>query len=85
LASRVTYKASVAKDLKRLDKPTSGMLLTRIETDLAANPELGKALTGTFKGLHRFRVGDYRVIYSRSPGSILVLRIGHRKDIYRAR
>lgn len=45
----------------------------------------GKALTGKLKGLWRFRVGDYRVI-ARIDGAtitILVLDIGHRKDIYK--
>ena len=35
--------------------------------------------------LHRLRVGDYRVIYSIEGKRlvILVIRIGHRKDVYK--
>lgn len=83
MASKVTYKASVTSDLRRLDKPTSRRLLNKIEQDLAPNPDLGLALTGEFRGLFRYRVGDYRVIYAKATDGILVLRIGHRRDVYR--
>jgi mRNA interferase RelE/StbE len=33
--------------------------------------------------LYRVRVGDYRIIYSISNSSVLVLKIGHRKDVYK--
>jgi mRNA-degrading endonuclease RelE of RelBE toxin-antitoxin system len=31
----------------------------------------------------KYRVGDYRVIYAVLGNEVLVLRIGHRKDIYK--
>jgi len=34
-------------------------------------------------GSYRFRVGDYRVIFDINNDEIIVLRVGHRKDIYR--
>ena len=45
----------------------------------------GRPLVGTFKGLFKFRVGDYRIIYSieKNRLTIFVLRILHRKDVYR--
>lgn len=35
--------------------------------------------------LYRFRVGDYRVVYElrRHALVVLVIKIGHRKDVYR--
>ena len=83
MASRVVYKASVEQDLRRLDKPAARRILEKIEHDLAANPDRGAPLTGEFRGLFRYRVGDYRIVYSKIPDGILVLRIGHRRDIYR--
>ncbi len=37
------------------------------------------------KGLYRARVGDYRVVYSAEHARlvVLVVRIGHRREIYR--
>jgi len=81
---RVIYKASVEKDLKKIDKTEAKKILNRIEGDLAKDPDKGSALSGTFQGLYRYRIGDYRVIYTKTVDGILVLRIGHRRDIYRA-
>jgi mRNA interferase RelE/StbE len=34
-------------------------------------------------GGYRFRIGDYRVIFDIEGDEIVVLRVGHRKEIYR--
>ena len=45
----------------------------------------GKALTGEFKGLYRWRTGNIRVIYEIQNKQliVLVLKIGQRQDVYR--
>ena len=58
-------------------------ILNRLERNLSANPNAGIPLTGEFHGLFKYRVGDYRVIYAKTPEGVLVVRIGHRKDVYR--
>lgn len=83
---KVFYLDSVEKDLERLDRPTRKRILDKIEKHLAKDPKgLGKALTGQFKGLWRYRVGDFRVIYKVAEEEILIVvaRIGHRKNVYR--
>lgn len=50
------------------------------------NPRtLGKALSGPLGTLGRYRIGDYRVIceIQHSAVTILVIRIGHRGEVYR--
>jgi mRNA interferase RelE/StbE len=81
--ARISYKASVRKDLKGLDRKTVERILDAIEADLAAHPGKDKALKGQFAGLYSYRVGEWRVIYSIIGESILILRIAHRKDSYR--
>jgi len=34
-------------------------------------------------GSYRFRIGDYRVIFDLEGDDIVILRVGHRRDIYR--
>jgi len=34
-------------------------------------------------GTYRFRVGEYRVIFDVEGSDIVILRVGHRKEIYR--
>jgi mRNA interferase RelE/StbE len=44
---------------------------------------LGKPLQGIFKGLYRYRYGNYRIIYTidRTVVMILILRIADRKNV----
>jgi mRNA interferase RelE/StbE len=82
LTHSIVYKASVQRDLKRISKTEVSHILNQVEQELAANTDAHPALKGEFAGLRRFRVGDYRVIYAILGQEVLVLRIGHRKDVY---
>lgn len=64
-----------------------GRIKIRIEK-LAADPTPHgcKKLTGVTDGqypVYRVRQGDYRILYSVRPIIIVILDIGHRKDVYR--
>lgn len=83
MAYKIVYKASVERDLKRIAKTEAKRILNKIEKDLSNNPDKGEPLKGSFQGLYRYRVGTYRVIYTKTVDGILVLRIGHRKAVYR--
>ena len=52
---------------------------------LAKDPLLGKSLTKNLSGLYSYRSGDYRIIYKVLHRQILIiiLTVGHRKDIYK--
>ena len=83
MSYKIEYKSSVVRDLKKLDKSVAGRILDQLEMNLSENPDSGQPLTGQFKGLFKYRVGDYRIIYTRTVEGILVLRIGHRSKVYR--
>lgn len=78
----VVYKKSVHRDLRKLSKPEARRVLDRIENKLSRDPESNPVLKGPFAGLRKFRVGEYRVIYAILDADVLILRIGHRKDVY---
>ena len=82
---RVEYAKSVTKDLKSLPKPLRARALNVAEDILARDPYQGKPLAGPYKGVYRFRVGEYRIVYSieKERLVVLVLRIRHQKDVYR--
>lgn len=76
-----------AKDLKKL-KRTNPKLLSRLIKaidSLRLNPYQGKSLKGDKKGCHSLRKNDYRIIYEVYPHQkiIHVIRVGHRREIYR--
>jgi len=81
----IKFKASVTKDLRCLGRQEGQRVLTHIYENLAKNPRLGIPLKGDKNKLWRYRVGDYRVVYSFSDSElwILVVHIAHRKDVYR--
>lgn len=83
MAVKVEYKASVANDLRRLDRSTALRVLGRIEKALVIEGKKGEPLAGEFAGMYRLRVGEYRVVYARTDEGYLVLRIGHRREVYR--
>jgi mRNA interferase RelE/StbE len=85
LAFNIRYKASVTKDLKKLDPKDTSKLLGKIEQKLGSGGEKGYPLKGNFSGLFSLRLGDYRIIYTKIENSFLVLRISHRREVYRKR
>ena len=80
----VSILRSAQKSLAAIPPVSQDRLITAI-CRLAASPRpLGvKKLTG--REAWRIRVGDYRVIYEISDAdlTILVVNVGHRKEIYR--
>jgi len=59
-------------------------LIREIEK-LSINPLLGKKLHGSHEEFRRIRISNYRIIYyiNYQTTSILLVKVGHRKDIYR--
>jgi mRNA interferase RelE/StbE len=86
LAYRVLWHEHALNDLKEFDRQTAGKIVSRVKGYLSQDPEkLGKPLKGVLKGLYRYRIGDYRIMYSidRAENQISILYVGRRKDIYR--
>jgi mRNA interferase RelE/StbE len=82
LAYSVGYKNSVQRDLRKLPRSEVRRVLDQIEEELSKNAENYPVLKGRFAGLRKYRIGDYRVIYAVLGNDVLILRIGHRKDVY---
>lgn len=85
MAWKVEYSAAALKALRRLDSPIQRRILSFIETRVMDDPRrVGKALQGDQRAW-RYRVGDFRLICDIQDGSrtVLVVRIGDRKEVYR--
>ncbi len=83
-----SFGESARKQLLKLNRQTQQEILLYCEKRLsgAIDPRsFGHGLTGQFRGLWRYRVGDYRLICEIKDREliILVLAVGHRRDIYR--
>ncbi len=80
------FSESAKKDLEKLPRIFQSRLKARLlywqstESPIEFATPLVKYIGAT----HRFRVGAYRLIVLLKPGDeILILRIRHRKDVYR--
>jgi mRNA interferase RelE/StbE len=88
LAWTIEYEQAALDQLRKLDRRVQRRIVDYMDerVALANNPRSqGHALTGRFSSLWRYRVGDYRVICRIEDERlvVLVVGIGHRRDIYR--
>ncbi|MBU6440763.1 MAG: type II toxin-antitoxin system RelE/ParE family toxin [Betaproteobacteria bacterium] len=91
MAWKVELDPAVERELGRMDPQTSRRILGFLHDRLARLEDprsVGEALKGSRLGsFWKYRVGDWRVIASLEDSvlRILVLRIGNRREVYRAR
>ena len=88
MAWKVEISATAEKQIDKLDRPTQLAIRDYLRDRVLAsgNPRtLGKTLTGPLAGLWRYRVGDLRVLCQIRDEVlvVLVLRVAHRRDVYR--
>lgn len=84
---KVVFTDKAKKELKKMDKHTSTLIIGWIEKNLEGceNPRIhGKSLTSNRSGQWRYRIGNYRLICEIQDNTItiLVLEVGHRRNIY---
>ncbi len=85
MAYSIEFRPAALKNLKRFPKRDLVRIKKRIE-ELSNN--LPDPKTTKMKGknsFHRIRSGDYRIIYEIHTVRliILIVKVGHRKDVYR--
>jgi mRNA interferase RelE/StbE len=82
---KIEISSTAEKSLKKIAKKDLAKIIEAIQI-LSINPfpEGCRKLAGE-EGTYRIRQGDYRIIYEVEGKKllILILKIGHRKDIYR--
>ena len=79
----LVYTRRAAKDIRKLEagvKQRIGKTLLRYQKDPLKHAE---KLTDPRLGAYRFRIGDYRVIFDIEDSDIVILRVGHRREIYK--
>ena len=85
MAYRIIFKPSAERELSRMPVALTARI-ERVIDALTADPRPAgaKKMQGA-ANLWRVRVGDYRIVYEIHEREIVivVLRIAHRKDVYR--
>ena len=71
------------KDLPKISHDVRDKIRKAIEVKLTTAPEeFGEPLRRTLKGYWKLRAGDWRVIYKVEAKTVVILRIGHRSEVY---
>ncbi|MCL6706057.1 type II toxin-antitoxin system RelE/ParE family toxin [Pseudomonas sp. R2.Fl] len=85
----IEFRESARKELTRLAAQDAERIVSYLENRLAKhdNPrQLGIALKGhELGGFWRYRVGEYRIIRDIHDLVVLVIEVGHRREVYRRR
>jgi mRNA interferase RelE/StbE len=81
----VEFKNSAVKALKKLPKSAQKRIIAKLSEFETSLPPAEETKMKGDNPFHRFRMGDYRIIYEIQNDIlvVLVLKIGHRKDMYR--
>ncbi len=82
----VRIKRSASKELAGIPHHDRLRIVHAIDR-LGEQPLAGSPLKGELRGLRRVRVGDYRIVYEVLNESlvVLVVRVAHRREVYRHR
>lgn len=81
----IEWKSSAKKELRRLPKKAINNIITAVgKLPNNPHPAGGRKIIGT-EHTYRQRIGDYRIVYSIESNRLVieVVRVGHRKDVYR--
>jgi mRNA interferase RelE/StbE len=85
VAYTVQFTPSAKRELSKLSLQVRARIVGALDA-LKENPHMPGVtkLSGQWN-THRFRVGDYRILYTIENDEmlILVVKVGHRRDVYR--
>jgi len=80
---KILYSNIALKDLEKISSSVQKNILNTIESKLSTNPLLfSKPLKYGLKNFKSLRIENYRVIFFIEKEKIMILLIGHRKEIY---
>ncbi|MBF0466442.1 MAG: type II toxin-antitoxin system RelE/ParE family toxin [Nitrospirae bacterium] len=79
--NNIILSRQAKSDLKKLDNSIIDRIIRKKES-LKENP-VALPLTGNLQGCYKLPVGQWRIIYTIDGDDVIILNIGHRKDIYR--
>lgn len=82
---KLIFAQSAFRQFQKLDRALQKRIDEKLRFYISQKKPLqfAEPLKDTRFGNSRFRIGDYRVLFDVESDKIIVLKIGHRKDIYK--
>jgi mRNA interferase RelE/StbE len=90
LVWQIEFDSEAENDLKKIDREMQRRIMRYLRERIATGKDprrFGAPLRRELSGLWKYRLGDYRIICRIEDKKVVVyvIRIGHRKDIYKAK
>jgi mRNA interferase RelE/StbE len=81
---KLEWTEDAIEDLQRLDRFITQRILKKI-TWFSQHFDniIPEPLSGDFTGAYKFRIGDWRVVYTIEQDAIVIQAVGHRREVYR--
>lgn len=80
---KIIFTHRALKDWENLDKDVQVRIAKKLKEYAKEPLKFARKLIHPKIGTYRFKIGDYRVVFDLEDKNIIILRIGHRKNIYR--
>ncbi len=80
---KLLYTKTAFDDVQKLDNVVKKRIKKKLE-EYSKNPlSHAKKLINFSIGIYRWRIGNFRVVFDIDKDKIIILRIGHRREIYK--
>jgi mRNA interferase RelE/StbE len=79
----IVFTRRAAKDISKLEPEVKGKIGDALRRYGKDPLHYARKMIDPSLGSYRFRIGDYRVVFDLESDKIVVLRVGHRSEIYR--
>lgn len=86
MAWRIEFANSAEKELSKLERPVTQRILTFLRDRVAGDPRsVGEPLKGELSEFWKYRIGAYRLYADIQDDTVtvLVVKVGHRREVYR--
>lgn len=82
---KYNFKGNSIKEFSKLPRRVQLQIMEKLEVYMSSSSPLRFAehLTDFAFGEYRFRIGDYRVSFDVENDTAKILKVGHRKDMYK--
>lgn len=83
MTRRILLKPSARRDFGKMPRKAQQALARKIDLLAVDAHAAGEEKLAGHEGLFRIRAGDYRAVYEKDGDTIMILRMGDRKEVYR--
>lgn len=83
MSYKLLYTKTAFEDIKKLDSIVKKRIKKKLE-EYSRNPLIhAKRLINSSIGSYRWRIGNYRIVFDIDKTKLIILRVGHRSEIYK--